>query len=229
MASHPPLNHRLTRRFDIALPFLAVLILLIGACNLPLGTQPTATPVVITVLVPAPTQPTSTDAPVTFTPGIPSPTDTITPPPAPEPPQVTRGGPQGDGQTNYRWSFDFTPSYFLRMYVFYSEDPNEKFKPSKDGRGIASVEFNLTSPDGGKQFYDRVEKNAGYCFFGGGEPDCNAWTMEGGQYVWKAGGHPVKSGKYALTITVTPTKTDADVGTWLWDAQDKNLITITVP
>ncbi len=220
--------HRI-RELRIAIPLMVVLVLLLDACNVPSAPQPTAAPVVITVLVTAPGQPTSTDAPATLTPTIPSPTDTVAAPPPPEPPQVTRGGPQGDGQANYRWSLDFTPSYFLRMYVFYSEDPNEKFKPSKDGRGIDSVEFNLTSPDGGKQYHDRVEKNAGYCFFGGGEPDCNPWTMEGGQYVWKAGGHPVKSGKYALTITVTPTKTGGDIGTWIWDAQDNNLITITVP
>ncbi len=229
MAFHTARNDHRIRRVRIALPFLVVPILISGACNVPSPPQPTAPPVVITVLVTAPGQPTSTDTPATFTPTIPSPTDTIAPPPPPEPPQVTRGGPNGDGQTNYRWSLDFIPSYFLRMYVFYSEDPSEKFKPTKDGRGVASVEFNLTSPDGGKQYNDRLEKHAGYCFFGGGEPDCNPWTVEGGQYVWKAGGRPVKSGKYALTITVTPTKTGGDVGTWLWDAQDNNLISITVP
>jgi hypothetical protein len=114
------------------------------------------------------------------------------------------------------------------VYVFYSNNSKEQFDPAKDGRGIESVEFKVTSPNGDTTYYDRTEKTPGYCFFGGGEPDCNPWIFEGGQYLWTHGGRPVRSGKYALTIAVTPKNGD-NAGNWLWDSQDHNLITIEVP
>ncbi len=213
------------RRFALlAVPLLGLTMI---SCGLVPSPQPTARPVVITVLVPAPTQAVSTDAPVTAAPVALLPTNTLPPPPPPDFPQVSRGGPNGDNQDNFRISLDFTPSYFLRVYVFYSQDPNESFDASNDGRDIQAVEFTVTSPDGGRQFYDHAEKKAGYCFFGGGEPDCNPWTMEGGRYVWKSGGRPVQSGKYGLTIAVTAQ--NGDVGTWLWNKQSTNSIVITVP
>jgi hypothetical protein len=152
---------------------------------------------------------------------------TASPPPKPQRPVVSAGTPDGDNQDNFRTSLDFNPDYFLRMYVFYSEDPNENFKPKKDGRDIASVEFTVTSADGGKTYYDRTEKNPGYCIFGGGEPDCTPWIVEGGQYKWKQGGEPVKSGKYGLTITVTAS--NGDEGSWLWNSNSGNPIKIDVP
>jgi hypothetical protein len=155
------------------------------------------------------------------------PSVTASPPPKPQRPVVSAGTPDGNNQDNFRTSLDINPDYFLRMYVFYSEDPNENFKAKKDGRDIDTVEFTVTSPDGGTTYYDRTEKNAGYCIFGGGEPDCTPWIVEGGQYKWKQGGKPVQSGKYGLTITVTAS--NGDEGTWLWNSNSGNPIKIEVP
>ncbi len=224
MASNSAPNRQGRHLALIAIPLLGLAII---SCGLVASPQPTARPVVVTVLVPAPTQAVSTDAPPTPASVALLPTETLAPPPPPDFPQVSRGGPNGDNQDNFRISLDFTPSYFLRVYVFYSQDPNESFDPSNDGRDIQSVEFTITSPDGGKQFYDHTEKKAGYCFFGGGEPDCNPWTLEGGQYVWKSGGRPVQSGKYGLTIVVTAQ--NGDSGTWLWNRQSGNSISVNVP
>ncbi len=151
----------------------------------------------------------------------------VSAPPKLTPPIVSAGAADGDNQDNFRISLDFNPDYFLRVYVFYSEDPNEKFRAKKDGRGIASVEFAITSPNGDVTYYDRTENNPGYCTFGGGEPDCNPWIVEGGQYKWKEGGQPVKSGKYGLTITVTAD--NGQVGDWLWNSNSHNSITIDAP
>lgn len=151
----------------------------------------------------------------------------VAPPPKPPRPVVSAGAPDGNNIELFRASFDFNPDYFLHMYVFYSEDPNEKFKTKKDGRDIDSVEFIVTSANGDVTYFDRTENNPGYCIFGGGDPDCSPWIVEGGQYKWSAGGEPVKAGKYGLTINVTAS--NGEVGTWIWNNNSHNPITIDVP
>ena len=148
-------------------------------------------------------------------------------PPPPSRPVVSAGAPDGSNFDLFRYKLDFNSAYLLRMYVFSPNDPGEKFAAKKDGRGIASVKFTITSANGDVTYYDRTEKNAGYCVFGGGEPDCSPWIVEGGRYKWKAGGQPVKSGKYGLTITVTAE--NGDVGVWLWNSNSHNAIVIDVP
>jgi hypothetical protein len=226
MTSKPASAHR-TSPFSLLV--VSILAIFITTCGLIPTLQPTASPAVTTVPPPTDTQPPDTVPPATATSteAIIRPTETLAPPPPPDFPQVSRGGPNGDNQDKFRSMLDFTPSYFLRMYVFYSEDPSETFDASKDGRGIQTVEFTVTSPDGSKRYYDHTEKNAGYCLFGGGEPDCNQWTLEGGRYVWKPGGPAVRSGKYALTINVTAQ--NGDVGTWIWNEQEGNPIVINLP
>jgi hypothetical protein len=206
------------------LRFFGILILLLNGCSLPLkllAPTPTGTQSVSTQLPDTALPPTSTLV-------VPIATASVGPPPPPARPQIGRGAPNGDNQKKFRIFLDFSPDYFLRVYVFYSNNSKEQFDPAKDGRGIKSVEFTVTSPNGDTTYWHRTENTPGYCIFGGGEPVCNPWTYEGGQYFWKPGGPSVHSGKYALTITVTPRNGDGD-GTWLWDSQDHNLITINVP
>jgi hypothetical protein len=105
------------------------------------------------------------------------------------------------------------------MYVFRSDDENEVFSVDKDGRGITSVEFIVTQ--GNVEYYKRTEVNPGYCIFAGGEPDCNPWIFENGQYKWTAGGDPVEEGNYLLTVIVTAE--DGEEGRWFID------ITIDLP
>jgi hypothetical protein len=131
----------------------------------------------------------------------------------------------GNGIDYFRSSMEFNPDFFLRMYVFRTDDTNEQFSASKDGRDITSVQFTVTSLDGNVVYYDHTENTAGYCIFGGGEPDCSPWVFENGQYRWVSGGEPVKPGNYQLTITVTAT--DNQVGVWFWD--ENNPVSITLP
>lgn len=145
----------------------------------------------------------------------------IPPPPQGAPPRIGTGAVDGDGIDSFRFSFDYNPEYFVRMYVFRSDDPDEVFSADKDGRGITSVEFIVESADETLEFYRRTEMTPGYCIFAGGEPDCNPWTFENGLYRWSPGGSPVEEGNYLLTIIATAE--DDVVGTWLID------ITIDLP
>jgi len=155
------------------------------------------------------------------------PTASVSELPPPSQPIVSAGAPDGSNFDLFRYKLDFNPDYLLRVFIFFSNSASEKFTPKKDGQGVASVEFTITSPNGDVTHYDRTEKHPGYCIFGGGGAGCNPWMVEGGQYKWKAGGPPVKSGKYGLTITVTAD--DGEVGTWLWNSNSHNPITIDVP
>jgi hypothetical protein len=140
------------------------------------------------------------------------------PPPKGPPPRVGSGAVDGSNIDSFRFSIDYNPDYFVRMAVFRSDDGNEVFRANKDGRGIASVEFLVTSPDDSSEFveyYRRTEVNPGYCIFAGGEPNCNPWTFENNQYKWNPGGRVVESGSYKLTVTVTAQ--DGEVGVWLID------------
>jgi hypothetical protein len=142
----------------------------------------------------------------------------VPPPPKGVPPRVGTGAVDGDGISAFRFSIDYNPDYFVRMYVFRSDDESEVFSADKDGRGITSVEFVVSSPDGSAEFveyYRRTEINPGYCIFAGGEPDCNPWIFEDSQYKWSAGGDVVEEGNYQLTITVTAD--DGEVGIWFID------------
>jgi hypothetical protein len=142
----------------------------------------------------------------------------VPPPPRGAPPRVGTGAVDGDGIDNFRFSFDYNPDYFVRMYVFRSDDENEIFSADKDGRGITTVEFLVTSlPDDPDftEYYRRTEMTPGYCIFAGGEPDCNPWTFENGLYRWNPGGAAVEEGNYRLTVIATAE--DGEVGNWLID------------
>jgi len=136
-------------------------------------------------------------------------------PPRPAAPRIGTGAVDGDNISSFRFSFDYNPDYFVRMYVFRSDDPDEVFSADKDGRGITSVEFIVSSLDENVQYYRRTEINPGYCIFAGGEPDCNPWIYENGQYKWSAGGNPVEKGNYRLTVVGSAE--DGEVGTFLID------------
>jgi hypothetical protein len=145
----------------------------------------------------------------------------VPPPPRGAPPRIGTGAVDGDNISAFRFSFDYNPDYFVRMYVFRSDDDNEVFSADKDGRGITSVEFIVSTLEGDVEYYRRTENTPGYCIFAGGEPDCNPWLFENGQYKWSSGGDPVEEGNYRLTINVTAE--DGEVGVWLID------ITIDLP
>lgn len=141
--------------------------------------------------------------------------EVVVAPPRAAPPRIGTGAVDGDGISNFRFSIDYNPEYFVRMYVFRSDDDGEVFSPEKDGRGITSVEFLVESLDETVEYLRRTEMTPGYCAFAGGEPNCNPWVYENGQYKWSAGGLPVQEGPYKLTITVTAA--DGVEGRWFID------------
>jgi len=137
----------------------------------------------------------------------------VAPPPKPAPPGVGTGAVDGNNISAFRFAIEYGSDYFVRMFVFRSDDPDEEFTPSKDGRGIDTVYFVVTTPNGNRTFLERTEGSAGYCIFGGGEPNCNPWVFENGQYMWNSGGEPVIERDYELTIVVTAD--DGEVGNWI--------------
>ena len=57
---------------------------------------------------------------------------------------------------------------------------------STDGAGIESVTF-IIRDETGKKVHERTERNAGYCVFGGGEPDCTVWRFSEHGDKWPGG------------------------------------------
>jgi hypothetical protein len=88
---------------------------------------------------------------------------------------------------------------------------------SYDGAGIQHVTFRIEVNDGSEQVvYERKEENAGYCAFGGGEPDCNVLVLqEGGDNRWPDPfGGEIISGEYLARIDIVPQ--DGEPTQWRW-------------
>jgi len=68
-----------------------------------------------------------------------------------------------------------------------------------DGDGIDRVEMRVLDPDG-RVVHERTERTAGYCLFGGGEPDCTVWQFARNNYRWPDGA-PIASGLHTLQAT----------------------------
>lgn len=88
-----------------------------------------------------------------------------------------------------------TKSLWFRVYA------HKPFTSKVDGEGIASVDFNIEDSNG-DEVYSRQEKTAGYCAFGGGEPDCIIWDLAANQYKWP-NGTKILSDTFTMRITVT--------------------------
>jgi hypothetical protein len=57
----------------------------------------------------------------------------------------------------------------------------------------------IIGPNG--QVHQRTEQTAGYCAFGGGEPDCNIWDFAEQGNQWP-NGDSIEPGDYSLRATV---------------------------
>lgn len=137
----------------------------------------------------------------------------VAPPAPPAPPSTTNSTPDGTFPPNFVWEADFDKGYFVRFKVF-----DTIANGTKDGDGIQSVSFQVLDADG-KEVYQRTERRAGYCIFGGGEPSCNPWLMEDYTFVWKEGGEPIKEGNYKLLIVVSAAS--GEQGNWNYDVEVK--------
>ncbi len=207
------------------LAILTVLLLCgLAACATAPATQaPTAQVVKETVLVIV----TSTTAPQTATQTpIPLPTDaspavtsspvtsgtpTATPRPvlAPSPtPLLLLNVPIEGGDPNHKFYVllvypDYLPaatkSLWFRVYA------HEPASSNVDGKNIDNVTFSIQDSSG-VEVYFREEKTAGYCAFGGGEPNCNIYDFASHNYEWDGANGvktKMKSGKFKIHIIAT--------------------------
>ncbi|MEZ5943681.1 MAG: hypothetical protein R3C18_19980 [Planctomycetaceae bacterium] len=76
-----------------------------------------------------------------------------------------------------------------------AHDPNVG---NRDGDGIANVDTQIYGPDGALVWR---ESNAGYCAFGGGEPDCTVLDLAGYGDQWPDG-QPMRQGTHRLHAIV---------------------------
>jgi hypothetical protein len=136
----------------------------------------------------------------------PTPTAIPTQPPQARAPEVRNSTTDGSFPDNLVGEVVFLPDAFIRMRVHDSQ------RGDSDGDGIVQVEFRVADANG-DTLHERTERTAGYCIFGGGEPDCNPWTFEEGVYKWP-GGQAVQPGDYSVFITVTRQDQEFADGFW---------------
>ena len=184
--------------------------------------SPTLTP------VPAVTdvqQPAATEAPP------PDPSDTPPPPPpSPTPvliavlpvdggggdvPNIRNNHPVKDGRNvtlpGYSPGEATEPMVYRDRIVFQAEvfDANVG---TNDGDGIENVTFTILDPNG-NPVHERTENNAGYCVFGGGEPDCDVLSLAEYDAHWP-GGAQITNGLHTVTIDINPYNGSNVV--WMW-------------
>ncbi len=118
------------------------------------------------------------------------PTPTVAPPTAtPVPSTVVARIVQPSGRSPFR----ATTELVFRVVAY------ELSVGGNDGDGIERVEMRLLDPDG-RVVHERTERTAGYCLFGGGEPDCTIWQFARNNYRWPNGA-PIVSGLHTLQAT----------------------------
>jgi len=176
------------------------------------ATAPPNTPPPLPTATLAPTNAASPTRPAaTATRPAPTPTKATVAQPAPTPTDISRvpSGSVGQGITAMfvfpGSSLNATRDLTFRL-VAYKEDG-----PKTDGAGIKQVEFRIcrdNCDDDNNVVYRRIEQNAAYCAFGGGEPDCTIFHFTRG-YNWPDTNTPVQFGNYAIEARVTPKNGDA--------------------
>jgi hypothetical protein len=115
---------------------------------------------------------------------------------------------------------EYDPNHLFRVFA------RDERAGENDGDGIDYVRFTIFDETG--QVYQNTERNAAYCIFQGGEPNCNNWPAnEFGQYTWGVGGPVVKPGTYQVFIEVVSNvadpATESNVCNWNFD------MTISLP
>jgi hypothetical protein len=103
------------------------------------------------------------------------------------------------------------PMVFRDRMVFQAEvfDANVG---TYDGAGIDNVRFTIAD-DLGRQVHFRQENNAGYCVFGGGEPDCTVLNFADAGYRWPDG-ESIFPVNYSAIIDIKPQ--NGDTVSWFW-------------
>ncbi len=211
--------------------WIALAVMLLAGCSPGAVAQPTAQVIKETVVVeitstPAPDTPaapvTASDTPAPAT--KPAPTDTLAP--SPTPLLLLNVAIEGGDKNHKFYVMLVYPNYKVTgtqklWFRVYAHSPMDS---KVDGHDIDNVEFTFQDSDG-NTVYDRVEKTAGYCAFGGGEPDCTVWVPAEHNYAWP-NGTTITSGTYTLFINAN-TKPDANGD--VFNMNGKTKFTIEVP
>jgi hypothetical protein len=103
------------------------------------------------------------------------------------------------------------PMVFRDRIVFRAE-VFDRNVGTTDGAGIEYVTFTIRD-ETGATVHERTERNAGYCAFGGGEPDCAVWRFAENRYRWP-GGAELHPGIHDVQIAIKPK--NGDGVTWFW-------------
>ncbi len=178
-------------------------------------TPPAATSTVASTATPT-DEPTPTPPTLVVIPNI-----AVTAESAPTPPAliILPGGGSGDGMEGVIVT---QPEFF-----FIDDDPDTPVfsremslqmlvrvldEGSADGAGIESVEIEVVD-DGGDTVYVKSEQSAGYCLFGGGEPDCATVSLTPGAR-WPGTNRAIEDRGYTAYFTVIPEDSSIDYGEW---------------
>ena len=95
---------------------------------------------------------------------------------------------------DYLRESDFTQPFVIRVAA-------RAANGAKDGDGIDSVRFEIFD-ESGQRVHDRTERNAKFCAFGGGEPDCTPWLFSEHSNQWPSG-QALASSEHSYTLRVT--------------------------
>ena len=161
--------------------------------------------------------------PLGIAPPTPTPLPTNTPPPPiPTPPERVTLPPDGgkdasglEGQIIIPVRVDVTSDRvaIFRDRMAFQVEVYDRSAGSRDGAGIREVRITIRDNDNNNRVHERTERTAGYCAFGGGEPDCSVWVFAEHDFRWPDG-DKIESGKYNVTIDIT--RNDGSDEEWIW-------------
>ena len=92
-------------------------------------------------------------------------------------------------------------SFLVRDELAFRVRANDRRVGNRDGDGIDFVTMEIFD-ENGRRVSARRENNAGYCAFGGGEPDCTIYNFEENDNRWPNGDRVRNGEEYRLRATV---------------------------
>jgi hypothetical protein len=117
---------------------------------------------------------------------------------------------------------EFDGVIFRDRLVFRVEVYNPS-KGDKDSAGIEKVKITIERLEDNKIVHERTENNAGYCVFGGGEPDCNVLVFAQSNNRWPEKGQPlIENGLHKAYFEITTKDNETEEWNWSFWIQRKN-------
>ncbi len=110
---------------------------------------------------------------------------------------------------------EVTEPMVFRDRIVFRVEIFDTYEGNEDGKGIEQVEFTIA--ENGEVVHERTERRAGYCVFGGGEPDCNVWVYAEHDNKWPSGERLREDVLYNVTIHIVAES--GDTSDWVWSFQ----------